>query len=118
MSEKPEPSAVRVKIYDREYAFRTTGDPERLREVCARLDRRMREIAASSGAVDTVRVAILAAVSLADDLQGLRDELRQLDDSVARRSASCVSMIERLFGKGQEPVTGSQDPPSHPAAQD
>lgn len=115
MSEKPEPSAVRVKIYDREYAFRTTGDPDRLREVCASLDKRMHEIASSTGAVDTVRVAILAAVGLGDELQRLRNELQQLDDSVARRSASCVSVIERLFGGKQDSGARSQNPASHPA---
>ena len=98
MSEQPEGSSVRVKIYDREYALRTTGDPERLKDLCVRLDRRMREIAASTGAVDTLKVAVLAALSLADDLQRTKDELKKLDDSVGRRSLACVSLLDRLFG--------------------
>ncbi len=97
MSEKQEPSSVRARIYDREYALRTSGDPERLQGLCAGLDKRMREIAASTGAVDTLKVAILAALSLADDLQRAREELRRLDESVGRRSLACVSMLERLF---------------------
>jgi cell division protein ZapA len=98
MSERPEPSSVRVKIYDREYALRTTGDPERLRALCANLDKRMREIAATTGAVDTMKVAVLAALSLADDLQRTRDELKKLDESVGKRSLACVSMLDRIFG--------------------
>jgi cell division protein ZapA len=66
-STQPEGSSVRVKIYDRECALRTAGDPERLKDLCVKLDRRMREIAASTGAVDTLKVAVLAALSLADD---------------------------------------------------
>src|SRR5512139_3126373 len=97
MSEQPEPSSVRVKIYDREYAFRTTGDPERLQALCASLDKRMREVAASTGAVDTLKVAVLAALSLADDLQRVGEELTKLDESVGRRSLACVSMLDRLF---------------------
>jgi cell division protein ZapA len=97
MSERPEPSSVRVKIYDREYALRTTGDPERLRALCANLDKRMREIAATTGAVDTMKVAVLAALSLADDLQRTRDELKKLDESVGKRSLACVSMLDRIF---------------------
>ena len=97
MSEQPEPSSVRVKIYDREYAFRTTGDPERLRALCASLDKRMREVAASTGAVDTLKVAVMVALSIADDLQRVQDELKRLDDSVGRRSLACVSMLERLL---------------------
>ena len=97
MSERPEPSSVRVRIYDREFALRTTGDPERLQALCDSLDKRMREVAASTGAVDTLKVAILAALSLGDDLQRIRDELSRLDESVGRRSLACVSMLDRLF---------------------
>jgi cell division protein ZapA (FtsZ GTPase activity inhibitor) len=97
MSEQPEPSSVRVRIYDREFALRTTGDPERLQALCASLDKRMREVAAATGAVDTLKVAVLAALSLGDDLQRLKEELRKLDESVARRSTACVSMLERYF---------------------
>jgi cell division protein ZapA len=97
MSEQPEPSPVRVKIYDREYAFRTTGDPERLRALCASLDKRMREVAESTGAVDTLKVAVLVALSISDDLQRVQEELKRLDDSVSRRSLACVSMLERII---------------------
>ena len=96
MSEQPEPSSVRVKIYDREYAFRTTGDPERFKAVCANLDRRMREVAASTGSVDTIKVAVLAALSLADDLQMAQEELQKLDESLSKRSLACVSMLDRM----------------------
>jgi cell division protein ZapA len=97
MGEQQEPCSVRAKIYDREYALRTVGDPERLQALCASLDKRMREIAASSGSVDTMKVAVLAALSLADDLQRAREELKKLDESVSRRSLACVSMLDRFF---------------------
>ena len=96
MSE-PQPGFVQVKIYDREYAFRTTGDPERLHNLCVELDKRMREIAKSTGAVDTLRVAILAALSVADDLDRAREELKKMDESLSRRSLECVSMLERFL---------------------
>jgi cell division protein ZapA len=97
MSEPQEPCSVRAKIYDREYVLRTVGDPERLQALCAGVDTRMREIAASTGAVDTMRVAVLAAISLADDLQRAQDEMKRLDESVSRRSLACVSMLDRFF---------------------
>ncbi len=97
MSEQREASSVRFKIYDREYAFRTTGDPGRLQSLCVILDRRMREVAASTGSVDTLKTAVLAALSLADDLQKVREELKNLDDSVNRRSLACLSMLDRIL---------------------
>jgi len=96
MSE-PEPGFVQVKIYDRDYALRTTGDPERLHRICVSLDKRMREIAESSGTVDTLKLAILVALSLADDLDRIREELKRMDESLGRRSLECVSMLERFL---------------------
>ena len=93
----PEPGVVQVKIYDREYALRTSGNPERLYSLCVTLDKQMREVAASTGAVDTLKVAVLAALSLADDLCRSREELKRLDESVGRRSLACVSMLDRFL---------------------
>ncbi len=97
MSEQPKVSSVRVRIYDREYAFRTTGDPERLEALCASLDNRMRELAKSSGAVDTLKLAVLVALSLADDMQKIQEELKKFDESVSRRSLACSSMLDRII---------------------
>ena len=97
MSEQQEFCSVRAKIYDREYVLTTADDAERLKDLCLRVDKRMREIAASTGAVDTLKVAVLAALSLADDWQRTREELKNLDESVSRRSAACVSMLDRFF---------------------
>jgi cell division protein ZapA len=98
MSE-PDSGVVMVKIYDREYALRTDGDPELLKDLCISLDRRMKAVADSSGAVDTLRVAILAALSLADELSRAQEELKKMDESVSRRSLECVTMLDRFFSK-------------------
>jgi cell division protein ZapA (FtsZ GTPase activity inhibitor) len=97
MSEQQEYNSVQVKIYDREYVLRTTGDPERLKELCHQLDKRMREIAASSGTADTMKVAVFAAISLADDLQKAWDELKKFDESVGRRTQACTSILDRFL---------------------
>ena len=88
---------VKVKIYDREYALRTSGNAERLRALCSCLDQRMRDMAATSGSVDTLRVAVLAALSLAEELYRARDTLQEMDDIVSRRSLACVSMLDRFL---------------------
>ncbi|HSW38360.1 MAG TPA: cell division protein ZapA [Acidobacteriota bacterium] len=97
MGDQREHSSVRVRIYDREFVLRTTGDAEMLKALCAGLDRRMRELAASTGAADTLKVAVLAALSFADDMQRAREELMKLDESVGRRCLSCVSILDRFY---------------------
>ncbi len=93
----PQSGTVHVKIYDRDYAFRTSGDPLTLHQLCVDLDNRMREVAKASGAVDTLKVAILAAIGLADDLRRVQGQLRDMDESVGQRSKECVSMLDRFL---------------------
>jgi cell division protein ZapA (FtsZ GTPase activity inhibitor) len=88
---------IQVKIYDQEYSLRTSGDPERLRLLCAHLDKRMRELSLSSGTADTLKVAVLAALSLADELGRAKETLQKVDDSLSRRSLACVSMLDRFL---------------------
>jgi cell division protein ZapA len=88
---------IDVKIYDREYTLRTSGEVDRLRSLCAFLDRRMREQAAASGSVDTLRVAVLTALTLAEDLYRAREALQNMDETVSRRSLACVSMLDRFL---------------------
>lgn len=88
---------VNVKIYSRDYTLRTSGDRERLEFLGTQVDTRMREIAKDSGTVDTLKVAVLAALSLADDLLRCKEELQKIDETVSRRSLECVSMLDRFL---------------------
>jgi cell division protein ZapA len=95
---EPETGIVHVRIYDREYALRTSGDTERLEELCRLLDERMREVAEASGAVDTLKAAILTALNLADELLRAREALQKMDEALSRRSRECVSILDRFLG--------------------
>ena len=94
MSKTREANSVGVRIYDREYVLRTDGDPERLQSLCAVLDERMRNIAGATGVVDTLKVAVLAALSIADDARRAKEEKMKLDEAIGRRSIACVSMLD------------------------
>jgi cell division protein ZapA len=58
---------VTVEIYDQTYHL-SGQDPEHVRELAARVDAKMRAVAAQGKTVDSLRVAVLAALNLADEL--------------------------------------------------
>ena len=95
MNETRGTNSVRVKIYDREYALRTDGDPERLNELCDALNERMRDIAITTGVVDTIKLAVLVALSLADDSRRAKEEMMKLDEAIGKRSTACISLLDR-----------------------
>jgi cell division protein ZapA len=71
MAEEPRATArdyVTVEIYDQIYHL-SGQDEAHIRELAARVDAKMRAVAAHGNTVDSLRVAVLAALNLADDLE-------------------------------------------------
>jgi cell division protein ZapA len=58
---------VTVEIYDQVYHL-SGQDADHIRELAARVDHKMRAVAALGRTVDSLRVAVLAALNLADEL--------------------------------------------------
>jgi cell division protein ZapA len=58
---------VTVEIYDQVYHL-SGQDADHIRELAARVDAKMRAVSAQGRTVDSLRVAVLAALNLADEL--------------------------------------------------
>lgn len=83
MSHPSEP--VSVRILDREYTVGVTAEERDSLGAAARLlDARMREIRGGNRMAALDRVAVLAALNLAHELQQLRDEQAQYQRELAR----------------------------------
>ena len=63
---------VTVEIYDQTYHL-SGYDAQHIRELAARVDSKMRAVAAQGRTVDSLRVAVLAALNLADELSQAAD---------------------------------------------
>src|SRR3954468_12153210 len=88
---------IKVEIYDQAYTVRSDGDPEYLRQLAEYVDQRMREISSGTLTVDSRKVAILAALYIADELHQLRRQTEQTDEQLATRSAECSELLDRLL---------------------
>jgi len=62
---------VTVEIYDQVYHL-SGQDVDHVRQLAARVDAKMRAVAAHGRTVDSLRVAVLAALNLADELSQAR----------------------------------------------
>ena len=88
---------IKVEIYDQAYTVRSDGDPEYLKQLAEYVDQRMREISSGTLTVDSRKVAILAALYIADELHQLRRAHEQADEQLATRSMECSEMLDRLL---------------------
>jgi len=92
---------VTVEIYDQTYHL-SGQDPDHIRELAARVDAKMRSVAAQGRTVDSLRVAVLAALNLADELTqaGCADP-----EAGHARAASLRGLLDEVLEEERE--TGS-----------
>lgn len=72
MSAKTDPTAV--EIYGQTYNVRGEGDPAYLTELARFVDSRMRYVGSQVSSTDPMRIAILAALNIADEFLRYRNE--------------------------------------------
>lgn len=97
------PQAVSVDIYDQIYHLRGT-DPQYIEHLAHTVDAKMRAVSAHGTTVDSLRVAVLAALNIADELVALRQRhealtasLRQSQQVVRSRTGSLSGMLDEVL---------------------
>lgn len=89
---------VEVRILGQAYRIKSEGDPEGVRRAARLLEETLERVRGRARTVDSLDVAVLAALNLAHHLVGLRDEARRGrggSGSVdAERLAALVALVE------------------------
>ena len=86
-----------VEIFGSTYHVRGEDDPEHLREVAALVDRRMREVAEKVTTVDTAKIAILAALNIADELFRCREKQEGERVDIQEKVADLAGKLEKAL---------------------
>jgi cell division protein ZapA len=88
---------VKVEIYDQSYNV-SAGDSEvYVRELAAYVDGKMREVAEATRTVDSLKVAVLAALNIADEFFTLRSRQQKIEGPLRQRVEKCVALVERAL---------------------
>lgn len=69
--------STEVEIFGQAYNVRGDGDPKYLMELARFVDSRMREVAAEVKTVDPMKIAILAALNIADEFSRFRKQRQE-----------------------------------------
>ena len=97
------PVAVSVEIYDQVYHLRGV-DPKYIEQLAALVDGKMRAVASHGGTVDSLRVAVLAALNIADELLALRvrhetmsGTMHRSEDTLRSRAGTLAGMLDEVL---------------------
>ncbi len=89
------PEAVRVTIFNQTYSLLASGEePGRVEELARKIDDLMQTIASRGGNIDATRVAVLACLHLADQLQTVQDDLAKLRDNVDQKAREFSMLLD------------------------
>jgi cell division protein ZapA len=104
--EQVDNQSIAVDIYDQVYHLRGT-DTAYIERLAGMVDAKMRAVSAHGGTVDSLRVAVLAALNIADELctarqrhdqlANLAGSLQSSQQSVRTRAGSIAHMLDEVL---------------------
>jgi cell division protein ZapA len=85
---------TKVKIYNRTYPVRSGGDAEYVRRLAEYVNEKMNEVSEHTLTVDTLKVAVLAALNIADDYFAAKQELDSVNEMVSEESKKMAALLD------------------------
>jgi cell division protein ZapA len=88
---------VKVEIYGQSYTMGGDLDEAYVQKLARYVDEKMRMVSESTQTVDSVRVAVLAALAIADELHSGEQQTSHRDDALRERAQQCLTILERAL---------------------
>jgi cell division protein ZapA len=88
---------VKVQIFGQTYSIQGDLDPAYVQKLATFVDERMHAIAKATSTVDTQKIAVLAALAIADELQSLLTERSDREELLREQAERCLTLVERAL---------------------
>jgi cell division protein ZapA len=88
---------VTVEIHGQTYPIKTALDPAYVQRLAAYVDARMQQAAVGAPSADTVGLAILTALNIADEYFRARDLQAEASGTLAERAAALERMVDQAL---------------------
>jgi cell division protein ZapA len=88
---------VPVEIAGQRYPIRSSLDPDYVVRLATYVDEKMRAAADTSPSGDSMRLAVIAALNVADELFRCRDANRARDGELAERTQELERLLDRVL---------------------
>jgi len=88
---------VKVQIFGQTYSIRGELDEKYVQKLAKYVDEKMHAIADVTTTVDTQKVAVLAALAIADELHSLKNERDDHEDLLREQAERCLTLVERAL---------------------
>ena len=89
---------VHVEIHGAQYPIRSGLDPAYVAELAAYVDQKMRAASRETSAADSLKVAVLAALNIADECFRMRADEQHRRESMTARAGELERMLDLALG--------------------
>ena len=94
-----QPRVVHVEIHGQQYPIRSGLEPAYVAELAAYVDAKIRAASRETPAGDTLKLAVLAALNIADEYFRARDEQQRHEAAVADRAGELERMLDLALAR-------------------
>src|SRR5438552_18305072 len=88
---------IPVEIQGQRYPIRSALDPEYVARLATYVDEKMRAAADATPTGDSLRLAVLAALNIADELFRCRDANHSRDSRFVERAEALARLVDRVL---------------------
>ena len=93
----PDDAVISVEIHGHRYPIRSTLDEAYVARLASYVDDKMRAAADSAPTGDLLRVAVLTALNVADELFRCRDSSQARNGELAERAGELERLVDRVL---------------------
>jgi cell division protein ZapA len=88
---------IRVQIFGQFFSVHGDLDEAYVQKLAAYVNEKMSAIAEMAPTVDTQKVAVMAAMAIADELLSLRQEKGEREELLKEQAERCLNLVERAL---------------------
>jgi cell division protein ZapA len=88
---------IKVEIFGQVYSIQGDLDARYVQKLAKFVDEKMQAIADVTKTVDTQKVAVLAALAIADELHSMQRERNDREELLSEQAERCLTLVERAL---------------------
>jgi cell division protein ZapA len=93
--------SIKVQIFGQTFAIQGELDEAYVQKLAAYVNHKMNAIAQMAPTVDGQRLALMAALAIADELHSLKEQHGDRDEILKEQAERCLNLVERALMKKQ-----------------
>ncbi|HLK03352.1 MAG TPA: cell division protein ZapA [Candidatus Acidoferrum sp.] len=88
---------TKVQIFGQTYSIQGDLDAAYVQRLAKFVDEKMHVIADATHTVDTQKIAVLAALAIADELHSSQREIGEREEMLKEQAERCLTLVERAL---------------------